>query len=95
MMINQLGGLDPLKNVQNPQKVVNRTQTPVAEDTVSVSQEARELAEAYYLQEVAASTPDVRSELVARLQEQIKDPAFLSPERIAAAADRFLDSVGL
>ena len=60
MMINRLGGLDPLQNLQSTKRVSNTPVTGSLEDTVSVSPEAKEMAEAYYLSEIAASTPDVR-----------------------------------
>jgi len=44
MMIERLGGLDPLKNVQSSQKMVNKAPVKMGEDTVSVSAEAKEMA---------------------------------------------------
>ena len=55
----------------------------------------REMAEAYYLSEVAAETPDVRSERVAQVREKIKDPAYLNAQTISSTADKILDSFGL
>lgn len=95
MMIDRLGGLDPLQNLQNTKKVASKPITNAQEDTFSVSQEAKEMAEAYYLSEVAASTPDVRSDLVAQVKEKIKDPNYINSAVISSVADRFLDSIGL
>ena len=95
MMINRLGGLDPLQNLQNTKRVTNKPVTNTLEDTVSVSQEAKEMAEAYYLSEIAASTPDVRSDLVAKVKDKIKDPNYINSAVISSVADRFLDSIGL
>ena len=53
------------------------------------------MAEAYYLSEVAAETPDVRSERVAQVREKIKDPAYLNAQTISSTADKILDSFGL
>ena len=95
MMIDRLGGLDPLQNLQQTKRVASKPVTNSLEDTVSVSQEAKEMAEAYYLSEVAASTPDVRSDLVAQVKEKIKDPNYINSAVISSVADRFLDSIGL
>ena len=95
MMIDRLGGLDPLQNLQNTKRVTNKPVTNTLEDTVSVSQEAKEMAEAYYLSEIAASTPDVRSDLVAQVKDKIKDPNYINSAVINSVADRFLESIGL
>ncbi len=95
MMINRLGGIDPLQNLQSTKRVANTHSTNTLEDTVSVSPEAKEMAEAYYLSEIAASTPDVRSDLVAKVKDKIKDPNYINSAVISSVADRFLDSIGL
>ncbi|HPX25359.1 MAG TPA: flagellar biosynthesis anti-sigma factor FlgM [Treponemataceae bacterium] len=95
MMIERLGGLDPLKNVQSSQKMVNKAPVKMGEDTVSVSAEAKEMAEAYYLTEVASSTPDVRSDLVSQIKEKIKDPSYINNAVISSTADKFMESIGL
>ena len=95
MMINRLGGLEPLQNLQSTKRVSNTPVTSSLEDTVSVSPEAKEMAEEYYLSEIAASTPDVRSDLVAKVKDKIKDPNYINSAVISSVADRFLDSIGL
>jgi negative regulator of flagellin synthesis FlgM len=95
MMIDRLGGIDPLQNLQQTKRVTNKPVTNTLEDTVSVSQEAKEMAEAYYLSEIAASTPDVRSDLVAQVKDKIKDPNYINSAVINSVADRFLESIGL
>ena len=95
MMINRLGGLEPLQNLQSTKRVSNTPVTSSLEDTVSVSPEAKEMAEAYYLSEIAASTPDVRSDLVAKVKDKIKDSNYINSAVISSVADRFLDSIGL
>ena len=94
-MIDRLGGIDPLQNLQQTKRVTNKPVTNTLEDTVSVSQEAKEMAEAYYLSEIAASTPDVRSDLVAQVKDKIKDPNYINSAVINSVADRFLESIGL
>ncbi len=95
MVIERLGGIDPLKNVQSSQKTLNKAPVKVKEDTVCVSAEAKEMAEAYYLSEVASSTPDVRSDLISQVKEKIKDPSYINSTVIASVADKFMESMGL
>ncbi len=51
MMIERLGGLDPLKNVQNTQKTHSRVETSFHADSISVSAEriTRKVREPYRL----------------------------------------------
>jgi negative regulator of flagellin synthesis FlgM len=95
MVIDRLGGIDPLKNVQNTQKTAVKSSVKSEADSIAISNEAREMAEVYYMNEVAAETPDVRSDLVAQIKEKIKDPSYLNQAVISSTADRILDSYGL
>lgn len=95
MKISQIGGLNPLNDVKTTQRVEKKDTNMYGPDTVSVSAEAREMAEAYFLNEVAAQTPDVRSDLVAQIKERIKNPDYINSAVVSSVADRFLDSIGL
>ena len=66
MMIDRLGGIDPLNNVQNTHKA-NKANKAAQPDSISVSAEAKELSEVYYAMEAAGSAPDVRSDRVAEV----------------------------
>ncbi|MDR3284970.1 MAG: flagellar biosynthesis anti-sigma factor FlgM [Treponema sp.] len=89
-MIERLGGIDPLNNVQTPQRV--RSSKPVsAGDSISVSAEAIAKAERYYLDQVAAETPDVRTALVEEVREKIKNPSYLNQAVFDNVADKLLD----
>lgn len=93
MIIDRLGGIEPLKNAQKPQKQVQ--QAPIQSgDTVSVSQEAKAMAEAYYLNEIAKATPDIRADLVAEIQEKIQDPSYINDAIVNTTADKILESLG-
>ena len=94
MMINKLDGVTPVNNLQNSHRVSAKESYYSAPDSINVSDEAMEAAQAYYLQQVADETPDVRSDLVAQIKEKIKDPNYLNPERLSATADRILASYG-
>jgi negative regulator of flagellin synthesis FlgM len=64
-------------------------------DSISVSDEAKEMAEVYYMKQVAAETPDVRADRVAEIKEKIKDPSYLNDAVINSTADRILAAFGL
>lgn len=94
-MIDKLGGITPLNNVQNAKRTESKHSSISFADTINVSDEAKAAAEAYYLNQVAEETPDVRSELVASIKEKIKDPNYLNQAVISSTADRILASFGL
>lgn len=94
-MINKLTGVTPINDVQSTKRTHSTESTKAASDSISVSKEAKELAEAYFLNEVADETPDVRSDLVAQIKEKIKDPSYLSAEVINSAAEKIMSSFGI
>jgi len=94
MMIDRLGGIDPLKNVQNTQKA-HRAGGNARSDSISVSDKAKELSEVYQAMETANTAPDVRSERVAEVMEKIKDPAYINKSVVDLVADRLMDVYGL
>lgn len=94
-MINKLTGVTPINDVQSTKRTHSTGSTKAASDSISVSKEAKELAEAYFLNEVADETPDIRSDLVAQIKEKIKDPSYLSAEVINSAAEKIMSSFGI
>ena len=74
---------------------VKEKNTDRAEFSSYMADEAKAAAEAYYLNQVAEETPDVRQDLVAAIKEKIKDPNYLNQAVIASTADRILASYGL
>lgn len=94
-MIDKLGGVAPLNNVQSTKRTQSTSSVKSSPDSISVSAEAKEMAEAYYLKEVAAETPDVRTELIAQIKEKIKDSSYLSAEVINSTAERIMASYGI
>ena len=91
-MVQNISGINPINNVQNTRRTNGTERTPIADmsDSISVSDEAKEAAKAYFLSQVA----EVRSDLVASVKEKIKDPNYLNSVTIGSAADRILDSWG-
>ncbi|ULQ58980.1 flagellar biosynthesis anti-sigma factor FlgM [Brucepastera parasyntrophica] len=94
MMIDRLGGIDPLKNVQNTQKPQKVSGAPLS-DSISVSAEAKELSEVYFAMEAAGASPDVRTDRVAEVMEKMKDPAYINKAVIDIVADRLMDVYGI
>lgn len=94
-MINKLTGVTPINDVQSTKRTHSTGSAKAASDSISVSKEAKELAEAYFLNEVADETPDVRSDLVAQIKEKIKDPSYLSAEVINSTAEKIMSSFGI
>lgn len=94
MMIDRLGGIDPLKNVQNTYKTP-RVSGTAQSDSINVSTEAKELSEAYFALEVAGAAPDVRSERVAEVIQKMKDPEYINKAVVDLVADRLMDVYGI
>ena len=96
MMVQNINGINPINNVQNTRRANGSAQvaSTSATDSISVSDEAKEAARAYFLSQVAEETPDVRADLVASVKEKIKDPNYLNSAVIGSTADRILDSFG-
>lgn len=95
MMIDKIGGISPLNNVQKARRTEGNSRVDYGHDSISVSAEAKEAAELYYLKQVAAETPNVRADRVAEVKEKIKDPSYLSDAVLMSTADRILDAYGL
>ena len=94
-MIDKLTGVTPLNNVQSTKRTHSTDSVKSSADSISVSKEAKEMAEAYYLNEVADESPDVRLDLVAQIKEKIKDPSYLSAEVINSTAEKIMSSFGI
>jgi negative regulator of flagellin synthesis FlgM len=95
MTINSIGGINPLDNVNSTQRMRNVARPAQAPDVINLSDGAIRKAEAYYLAEIAASTPDVRADLVEQIKEKIKNPAYLDAIIVDSAAARIMEAYGL
>ena len=94
-MIDKIGGINPLNNVENTRRVNSTDNINAGTDSISVSDEAKEMAEVYYMKQVAAETPDVRADRVAEIKEKIKDPSYLSGAVIDSTAEHIMAGFGL
>lgn len=94
-MIDKISGVNPLNNLQNTKRANNVSTVNTSSDEISISNEAKALADAYYLDKVAKETPDVRENLVEAIKQKIQDPNYLNDATIAATADQILSAFGL
>ncbi len=94
-MINSINNVTQVNNVQNLRKSESTAKVSHDSDTISVSAEAKEMAEIYYMEKIANETPDVRADRVAEVKEKLKDPNYLNNAVINSAADKFLSALGL
>ena len=94
-MINGVNNVTQLNNVQNIRKTDNSAKVKAESDSISVSKEAVEMAEAYYMDKVAADTPDVRADRIAEVKAKIKDPSYLGNAIIQSTAEKLMTSYGL
>ncbi|HBG66722.1 MAG TPA: flagellar biosynthesis protein FlgM [Treponema sp.] len=94
MMIDKISRVSQLGNVQGTKRTSAVQELSSALDEISVSAEAKEMADAFYINKVSEETPDVRSDLVEQIKQKIRDPNYLSEAVIAATADQILSAYG-
>ena len=94
-MINSINNVSQVNTVQNLRKTENTSKVSASTDSISVSAEAKEMAELYYMDKVAQETPDIRADRVAEVKEKLKDPNYLNNAVFTSAADNFLSALGL
>ncbi len=95
MTIDKISGPSQITDLQSMKGNSASQRVSSFADVISVSDEAKEMADAYYLNKVSEETPDVRAELVEQVKLKIKDPNYLSEATIAATADQILSAYGL
>jgi negative regulator of flagellin synthesis FlgM len=93
-MIDKISGTNALNALQNTKRSNSVSNSQYTADEISVSDEAKAMAEAMFLKEVSAETPDVRSDVVEQIKLKIQDPNYLNEATIAATADRILSAYG-
>jgi negative regulator of flagellin synthesis FlgM len=94
MMVERIGQLDPIQPGNRPGKS-DQLRGGDRTDSISLSPEAKEKAEAYQIIELIKSAPDPDDAQIAALREKINDPAYLNERTISATAGRIMDAFGL
>lgn len=95
MMIDKISGINPLNEVQSTKRTSSAENVKSSPDSIDVSDEAKAMSDAYYLDKVAEETPDVRQDLIDQIKQKIQDPNYLSEAVISDTADKLLTSYGL
>ena len=95
MSIESVGSVDPVVHHQP----VDRT-APAARaehtDSVEISTEAKAAGEALRVAtEIALSSPDVRTELIAEAARKLQDPSYVNSEVLDSLTDRLMESFGV
>lgn len=94
-MIDKVNYVSPVNNLQNTKCSNNVANSQRASDEISVSDEAKAMAEAMFMKQVSDETPDIRQGLVEKIKLKIQDPNYLNEATIAATADQILSAYGL
>lgn len=94
MLIDKISSVNALNVTQNAKPTEQASRPTNDSDTISVSQEARDKAVEYYMNQVALETPDVRADRVAEVRAKIADPNYLSAAVIASTADKIMSAYG-
>lgn len=87
MMIDKLGGINPLKNISK----TGRTEAPVKSgktDSVQISSDAKAMGEIYQIAEKVNMAPDIRQDRIDEVMEKMKDPNYFSADKLEAVADK-------
>jgi len=94
----QINGSSPIQHgqpVRQPAKSQPTAQTNSASsfdavDELEISKEAQALSQ----QAIDATNSPARNERIAQIKAQIADGSYETPEKLDAALDRFIDSLG-
>ncbi|TFG63372.1 MAG: flagellar biosynthesis anti-sigma factor FlgM [Spirochaetales bacterium] len=89
MTIERLGPVDPVSKLNKTEKS-SRVEKRDSTDSITVSEEAKSLAELYQVSESVKLSPDVRMDRVMEVKEKLKDPSYLSDKVIETVADRLM-----
>ena len=93
MTIERLGPIDPLSKLNKTEKA-GRPVKSDEKDTVSFSDEAKNLGEIYRATEIAKASPDIRMDRVEEVRRKLEDPNYID-SKIEEVADRIMDAFGL
>ena len=91
MTVNRISPLDPVLPGKKPGRN-ERIEGSDRADSINLSPEAKEKAEAYQVVELIKSSPDLDAARIAELREKINDPAYLNEKIISATADKIINA---
>ena len=94
MSIERLGSMDPLSAYNKNQKTT-RLQPKDGADSINVSDEAREKAELFRLNQHVRNADDVRMDRVDDVKLKLQDPGYLDDRIISETADKIMGAFGI
>ena len=92
MTIDRIGSIDPIQPGKKTGGANQFKSTPII-DSINISSEAVIKSELFRVRELVAAAPESNTKKIEELKAKINDPSYLSPEVIAATADKLIDSL--
>jgi len=90
MTIDRLGPTEPISNYNKTGKL-SKVGSLKGQDSIDVSEEAKQKAEMYKALESIRSVPDVREDKIAEIKKKLEDPDYIDKKVLESVADRILD----
>ena len=90
MTIDKLGSINPLQHYNRPEKAT-KSAYKSEHDSISVSMEARTMAELYQVAEIVKNSDDVRYDRVEEVKRKLEDPSYINDAILDIVADKIMD----
>ncbi len=94
MTIEGLGPIDSISKLNKGSKT-SKPQKSTEKDSVSVSSEAKNLAELYQASEAVKNSADIRMDRVEEVKRKLEDPNYINDSVIDMLADNIMKNFGL
>ncbi|HOJ65045.1 MAG TPA: flagellar biosynthesis anti-sigma factor FlgM [Spirochaetota bacterium] len=88
-----IGEIGPINNYNDYKKIEKKEKSKKIEssDSVEISKEALQKAEANRIMETIKNTPDVRADKIAEIKAKINDPDYINDSVLNTVADKILE----
>ncbi|MDR0411531.1 MAG: flagellar biosynthesis anti-sigma factor FlgM [Treponema sp.] len=95
-MINTIGSISSVTPILLDGKINASSQSNrfTSTDSINLSSEGLKKSEMYRINGIIDATPDVRLDVVERINERINDPAYINDEVLDAVADKLMKVFG-
>lgn len=94
MTIDKLGPVDPISNFNKTGKSVKSVKNE-QNDSISISEDAKTMAEVYRTAEELKKIPDIRQDRIDEVKKKLEDPNYINDSVIDSVADSVLSVFGL
>ncbi|ADK79472.1 MULTISPECIES: flagellar biosynthesis anti-sigma factor FlgM [Sediminispirochaeta] len=94
MNIERLGPVDPVNKLGK----TNKTSKPIKpgeKDSISISNDAKTMAEVYKAVETVKASPDIRADRVEEVRRKLEDPSYINDKLLGDVADSIMDMFGI